>query len=175
MQITFSDGAGPTDLIVPLAGGSGAPSIVPLAGGSGTDPGCTSTTYVLGKNKLKIPVDPVTGKIIGGVTGKGFVKGDPRINRFGTPKNSETLRKAVTKLLNSEIINDEGEKVTALENLVRDWALSKNFQKQNGVLERGFGKVKEQVQVEIDMKQLTREQLERLAKGEDIVKVLANK
>ena len=142
--------------------------------GSGMDFARSKPTQIV-QSGVTITIDPITGKKIGGFTGRGFVPGDPRINRLGRPKNAETLQKAVNRFLTAEFEGTEGEKTTALDELIRDWAFSKNFQKQNGVLERGFGKVKENVHVEVDMKQLSKEQLERIAAGEDIMKVLSNR
>ncbi len=39
-----------------------------------------------------------SNKKIGGVTGKGFVKGDPRINRKGAPRRGQTWQEAVKRI-----------------------------------------------------------------------------
>jgi len=69
--------------------------------------------------------------------GKPFVKGDPRINRKGRPKNFDALRGlalaiahevAVDKYKKCVVIN--GKKVTVAEAILRKWATSSNHQLQ---------------------------------------------
>ncbi len=44
----------------------------------------------------------------GGITGKGFVKGDPRINRGGRPRTFDAARALALKVGNEPITNKDG-------------------------------------------------------------------
>lgn len=74
----------------------------------------------------------------GGVTGKGFVKGDKRINRKGRPKTFDALR-ALAQQIAHEETNIQG--VTVVEAILRQWAQSKNPQLQRQFIEVAYGKV----------------------------------
>ena len=68
----------------------------------------------------------------GGITGKGFVKGDPRINRKGRPKSFDALRALAQEIAHEEAISDgqpiiiNGKIVTVTEAILRKWAASKD-------------------------------------------------
>ena len=76
----------------------------------------------------------------GGVTGKGFTKGDPRINRNGRPKSFDQLRALAQQIAhetakaggNTVVI--EGHAVTVAEAVIRQWFQSKEFAKQKAAL-----------------------------------------
>lgn len=88
-----------------------------------------------------------TPKLQGGVTGKGFVKGDPRINRKGRPKSFDALRALAQQIAHEAATKDgkplviEGHKVTVAEAILRTWAQSKNPQLVKSFIEIAFGKV----------------------------------
>ena len=102
----------------------------------------------------------------GGITGKGFVKGDPRINRKGRPKSFDALRalalaiaheKAKTK--DGETLTVEGHAVSVVEAILRQWAMGKDKKQQKDFLEIGFGKVPDQIDItsgghEIDIREV---------------------
>lgn len=86
-----------------------------------------------------------TPKQRGGITGKGFVKGDPRINRKGRPKTFDALRAEAVKIA-GEILTatgPDGTKVEAsrIHTIMLDWATSKDPRKQALFVEYAFGKV----------------------------------
>ena len=89
-----------------------------------------------------------TPKQPGGVTGKGFVKGDPRINRNGRPKSFDALQKLTIELAHEVATTKDGapvvradHRVTVVEAVLRQWLQSGNFQKQQAALQIAFGKV----------------------------------
>jgi hypothetical protein len=89
------------------------------------------------------------------VLGKPFVKGDPRINRKGRPKTFDALRELAISIAREKALSGgqpiilNGHVVTAAEVILRQWAQSKEFQKQKGFLEIAFGKVPDDEVVEL--------------------------
>jgi hypothetical protein len=82
----------------------------------------------------------------GGVTGKGFVKGDPRINRKGRPKDFDKLRE-LAKAISHEVATKEGKQIivndkiaTVAEIILRQWAQSKDPRLQMAFVEFAYGK-----------------------------------
>jgi hypothetical protein len=78
-------------------------------------------------------------KMEGGITGKGFTKGDPRINRKGRPKSFDQLR-ALAQKISHEPIADSST-MTVAEAILRTMA------KENPArfVEIAFGKVPDEV------------------------------
>jgi hypothetical protein len=60
-----------------------------------------------------------------GVTGKGFVKGDKRINRRGRPRSFDELRKLALQIAAENVIDAAGNNITRAEQLLRSWAKSR--------------------------------------------------
>jgi len=88
----------------------------------------------------------VEDKKQGGVTGKGFTKGDPRINRKGRPRSFDALRELAQAIAHEEatdkskqpvIIN--GKIATVAEVILRQMAQDPKRQKE--FIEIAFGKV----------------------------------
>jgi len=74
------------------------------------------------------------------VPGEPFTRGaDPRRNTLGRPKNFDAFRKLCQKICHEEVTID-GEVMTRLEVFLRDWAGSKDAQKQIALVQYGFGK-----------------------------------
>ena len=83
----------------------------------------------------------------GGATGKGFVKGDPRINRKGRPKSFDQLRSLAQEIAheaakqgNQPVVID-GHVVTVTEAIMRQWAMSKDPRLQQKFIEVAYGQV----------------------------------
>ena len=94
-----------------------------------------------------------TTKLPGGVTGKGFVKGDPRINRHGRPKSFDGLRTLAQQIAH-EVAQTKGEPVvingklvSVTEAILRSWAQSKDARLQQKFIEVAYGQVPQTVEV----------------------------
>src|SRR6266567_4346751 len=87
-----------------------------------------------------------TTKQRGGITGKGFVKGDPRINRKGRPKSFDQLRKLAQQIADEEVTDRRGEKIRLAEAILRSWAESKEPMLQKSFMEYAFGKVPDKIE-----------------------------
>ena len=87
----------------------------------------------------------------GGATGKGFVKGDPRINRKGRPKDFDSLRSLTQQIAHEvarkskeqggEPVIVDGHAVTITEAIMRSWAMSKDPRLQQKFIEVAYGQV----------------------------------
>ena len=120
----------------------------------------------------------------GGITGKGFKKGDARINRKGRPRSFDALRDLAQQIAHETVkaggveVTIDGHKITVTEAILRQWAQSKNPQLQKGFLEIAFGKVPDRVdfggKVTLDFTKYTDEQLLRIIAGDDPASVLSD-
>jgi hypothetical protein len=84
----------------------------------------------------------------GGITGKGFVKGDKRINRKGRPKSFDALRALAQQIAHEEATKSNGQPlvidghvVTVAEAIMRQWATSKDPRLVQAFIQYAFGKV----------------------------------
>ena len=84
---------------------------------------------------------------------KPFVKGDPRINRSGRPKDFIAFRELARQIAHEKAKKDgqsiviDGHTVTVAEAILRSWAQSKNPQLQKAFIEIAFGKVPDAIDV----------------------------
>ena len=76
-----------------------------------------------------------------------FKPGDPRINRGGRPKSFDALRKEVQKILNEEFAYDETSERTLsrLHAMIRGMSSGRNPGDHKTLLEYGYGKVKDEI------------------------------
>lgn len=85
---------------------------------------------------------------MGGVTGKGFTSGDPRINRKGRPKNFDQLRALAKQIANEVVIDKDGNPIgTLVEVKLREWFASDDARLQMQAMAIAFGKVPDAVEV----------------------------
>ena len=95
-----------------------------------------------------------TPKQPGGATGKGFVKGDPRINRKGRPKTFDAVRELAQEIAR-ETVRDKngdpatlnGKQLTTIELILRSWSQSQDPRKQLAFIEYAYGKVPQQTEI----------------------------
>jgi hypothetical protein len=80
-------------------------------------------------------------KTLGGITGKGFVKGDPRCNRNGRPRGFDELRRVAQMIANEDVVGADGRTISRVELLFRRWSRSKNPMLQKLFVEIAFGPV----------------------------------
>jgi len=92
------------------------------------------------------------GKMPGGITGKGFVKGDPRINRKGRPRTFDQLRRLAISILSEPAKGADGQPIvidghiaTNVEIILRTAMCSPRFAQL--LLEVAYGKVPDKVEV----------------------------
>lgn len=98
------------------------------------------------EHKSGVAVQPeTTQKKPGGCTGKGFVKGDKRINRKGRPRSFDALRKLAQEIACRPLRESE---YTRAEAILVKWSTG-DFQEQKAFLEIGYGKVPDDTNLNI--------------------------
>jgi len=85
--------------------------------------------------------DDLQRKTPGGITGKGFVKGDSRINRKGRPRSFDEFRRVAQMIADEHVVGADGNTITRAELLLRRWSRSKNPKLQMLFMEIAFGPV----------------------------------
>jgi hypothetical protein len=80
-------------------------------------------------------------KTPGGITGKGFVKGDPRCWRKGRPRSFDQIRRVAQKIAAEDVIWADGSVISRAELILRRWSRSKNPKEQKLFVEIAFGPV----------------------------------
>lgn len=108
----------------------------------------------------------------GGVANlKPFTKADPRINRKGRPRTLSELRALIQSLANEP--SDGKPEWTRLIVMLRAMLVSRSPADRKELLRYGYGEPpQETTNLNVDWSQLTDEQLERIAKGEDVRRVI---
>ncbi len=79
-----------------------------------------------------------------------FVKGDPRINRTGRPKNINLLREIFEARANKNIADFMRPDTNCIEAIADDWLNSSDYKKQRAALEIIFGKLEHEPEKEPD-------------------------
>jgi len=92
------------------------------------------------------------GKRPGGITGKGFVKGDPRINRKGRPRTFDQLRRLAISILSEPAKGADGQSIvidghiaTNVELILRSAMKHPHFARW--LIEVAFGKPQERIEI----------------------------
>ena len=79
---------------------------------------------------------------------KPFVKGDPRINRKGRPKNFDALRILAQEVLNGKVMTSDGSvAMSRVQIILTDWAQSRDVRKQQALVEIAYGKTPQSLEV----------------------------
>jgi hypothetical protein len=78
-------------------------------------------------------------KLVGGCTGKGFVKDDPRCWRKGRPRSFDQLRRVARELAWQDVPWADGRMVSRIELILRRWSRSKNFREQMYFMKIAYG------------------------------------
>ena len=81
------------------------------------------------------------------LVGKGFKKGDPRINRKGRPKSFDQLR-----ALAQEIAHEKFGTVSKIRAILMRWSVSNDVAKQKAFIEYAYGKVPDKIEGELTTK-----------------------
>lgn len=91
-----------------------------------------------------------------------FVKGDPRINRDGRPKDHNALRRLIQRIAGEAV--DGKPEWSQIELMLRAMMKSKQPSDRKEILEHGWGKVPQQLDVSIkDVDDAIERELARLA------------
>jgi len=75
------------------------------------------------------------------LTGKGgFQERKQHINRKGRPRSFDQIRTLTQAIAHEKITDANGEIMTRVERILRDWSESKDVQKQIAFVQYGYGK-----------------------------------
>ena len=85
-------------------------------------------------------------KSTGGVTSRGFVKGDSRINRRGRPRSFDQLRSLALQIAAENVIDAGGNTITRAEQLLRSWVKSRVPALQLAFAAYAWGKVPDKIE-----------------------------
>ena len=84
-----------------------------------------------------------------GLSGRKFVKGDPRINRSGRPKGFDAMRKLAQAIGDEPVTDSEGNTMSCAEALLRSWATSPEPLLQKAFMEYAYGKVPDKLETDL--------------------------
>lgn len=97
---------------------------------------------------------------------KPFKKGeDPRRNTKGRPKSISALQEIAQEISHEEVQNGKGEKAIIAEAILRKLASSKNTKDNVVFLEYAYGKLATNSNVNLDVTQLSDDDLQRIVKS----------
>lgn len=82
----------------------------------------------------------------GGITGKGFVKGDPRCHRGGRPRIFDVARDVALEIANRKVKTKKGER-KIVQRILEGWANSRSWQAQKAFMEYAYGKVPDETKL----------------------------
>jgi hypothetical protein len=102
--------------------------------------------------------------------GQPFTKNDPRINRRGRPRTLGELRELIQSI-GHETLSADGKTYTRIEALTRRMIAGNSPSNIKEILRYGWGEP-HQSALNVDMSQLTDEQVQRIANGEDVLSVI---
>jgi hypothetical protein len=71
--------------------------------------------------------------------GRPFSKGDRRINKLGRPKHFNTFRRLAQQIAGEDVIGPDGNTLSRIEMLLRQWSRSKSPVLQKLFVEIAFG------------------------------------
>jgi hypothetical protein len=91
------------------------------------------------------------------LTGKGgFQERKQHINRKGRPRSFDELRRITQEIGREKITIGNGEVMTRVERILRDWSESKDVQKQIAFVQYGYGKPVDKIETNLEPKQILR-------------------
>lgn len=93
-----------------------------------------------------------------------FTKGDRRINRKGRPKSFDALRELAQQIAHEELQSGDM-RMTTTEAILRKWATSKDPRLQMQFMDVAYGKVPIKQEIDLNVSELTDEQLDALIKS----------
>jgi hypothetical protein len=84
------------------------------------------------------------------LTGKGgFQERKQHINRKGRPRSFDQIRTLTQAIAHEKITDANGEVMTRVECILRDWSESKDVQKQIAFVQYGYGKPPDKIETNL--------------------------